>query len=57
MRTAAFYKNLKIINLSPVSVCALVPAYLYAMDQFFCGFPDIKPTFFHKKNTLLGLSH
>ncbi len=57
MRFIFFYKKLKIVNSSHVSVRALVPAYLYALYQIFCGFPDIKRVFFHKKNALFGLPY
>ena len=55
MSVSVFYKKLKINNSLPVLVRALVPAYFYTLHQFFCRFPDIKRTFFHKKNTLFGL--
>jgi len=57
MRTSTFYKKLKIKNALHVSVRALVPAYLDALNQLFFVFLDIKRTFFDKKNTSLGLSY
>jgi len=57
MRISVFYNKLKINNSLHVSVRALVPAYLYALHQIFCGFPDIKRVFFHKKNALFGLPY
>jgi hypothetical protein len=57
MRVSVFYNKLKINNSQHVSVRALVPAYLYALNQIFFVFPDMKPTFFDKKNTSLGLSY
>lgn len=57
MSASVFYKKNTIKASVHVFVCALVPAYLYAVHQLFCLFPDIKPTFFDKKNTPLGLSY
>ena len=57
MRFIFIDTKLKIVNSSHVSVRALVPAYLYALHQIFCGFPDIKRVFFHKKNALFGLPY
>jgi len=55
MRASALYKKLKINIALHVSVRALVPAYLDALNQLFFVFPDMKQTFFDKKNTSLGL--
>jgi hypothetical protein len=57
MSTSVFYTNDKIEASVHVFACALVPAYLYAVHQLFCLFPDIKSSFFDKKNTPLGLSY
>jgi hypothetical protein len=57
MKHAFFYTFFKIKNIAPVSVRALVPAYLDLLEHFFCVFPDINGVFFHKKNTLIASSY
>jgi hypothetical protein len=49
MNSSYFYKNRKMKKSLHVLVRALVPAYVHALDCFFCFFTDRKPMFYAQK--------